>query len=146
MSRLTTRSAAVLTALAFLAAAPAAPAGGDHHAKHFLECAKACDECARECNACFRHCVHLVGEGKKEHAKTVQTCADCGAYCQLASQLSARQSPMAGYACDGCARACDDCARACEQFPQDEHMTRCARECRECAKACREMLKHVAQR
>jgi hypothetical protein len=116
----------------------------DHaHAEHFMKCAKACAECQLECDSCFTHCVSLLGEGKKEHAATAQLCADCSACCQLGSSLSARQSPLAGPACEACAKACDICAAACEKLPSDKHMAQCAKSCRDCAKACREMLKHV---
>jgi hypothetical protein len=108
----------------------------DHaHAEHFMKCAKACAECQLECDSCFTHCVSLLGEGKKEHAATAQLCADCSACCQLGSSLSARQSPLAGPACEACAKACDICAAACEKLPSDKHMAQCAKSCRDCAKS-----------
>jgi hypothetical protein len=111
-----------------------------HHAEHFAKCAKACADCQLQCDMCFTHCRELLAEGKKEHAKTVQTCADCGECCKLAATLSARQSPYAVPACDCCAKCCDDCAAACEKFPGDTHMAACAKACRDCAKACRDMI------
>jgi hypothetical protein len=115
------------------------------HHEHFMACAKACAACQLECDSCFAHCKHLVGEGKKEHATSVQTCVDCSEFCSLAAKLAARHSPFAIAACEGCAKACDGCAAECEKFKDDEHMARCAKECRACAKACREMLEHVKQ-
>ena len=113
------------------------------HAKHFNECAKACADCQLQCDMCFKHCQDLAAEGKKEHATTAQLCVDCADFCKLAGSLSARQSMLAGSACESCAKACDMCATSCEKFPDNKHMAQCAKSCRECAKACRAMLKHV---
>lgn len=115
-----------------------------HHAAHFMACAKACVECQLHCDSCFKHCLAKLTEGNKEHAKTVQSCVDCADHCKLAAALSARMSPYAKFACDGCAKTCDECAAACEKFPDDKHMAACAKSCRDCAKACREMVKHVS--
>jgi len=113
------------------------------HAGHFMACAKACAECMNQCDSCFHHCYRLVQDGKKEHARTMHTCADCGELCAVASRLSARQSPMAAATCEACARGCDICGAECEKFSSDEHMKQCAKACRDCAKACREMVQHA---
>jgi hypothetical protein len=113
------------------------------HAEHFMQCAKACVECQLQCDLCFKHCLTLLAEGKKDHARTVQSCVDCADHCKLAATLSSRMSPYAGFACEGCAKSCDDCATLCEKFPDDKHMAACAKSCRDCAKSCREMTKHT---
>ena len=115
----------------------------EEHGEHFMACAKICAACQLDCDACHSHCLKLLAEGKKEHAKTVEACVDCGDCCKLAATLSARNSPYAFAACECCAKCCDDCAAACEKFPEDKHMAECAKKCHECAKACREMLKHA---
>ena len=114
----------------------------DHHA-HFAKCAKVCADCQLQCDMCFAHCRALLAQGKKEHEITTQLCVDCGDCCKLAATLSARMSPLAGDACDCCAKCCDKCAAACEKFPDDKHMAECAKSCRDCAKACREMIQHL---
>jgi hypothetical protein len=113
------------------------------HDEHFMECAKACAECQLQCDSCFKHCLSLLANGKKEHLRTAQLCADCGECCRLAATLAARQSSLAGLACETCAKCCDECAAACEQRPDDKHLAQCAKSCRDCAKACRAMLKHL---
>jgi hypothetical protein len=113
------------------------------HGEHFMQCAKVCADCQITCDACFKHCLTLLGEGGKEHAETAQLCADCAECCKLASTLSARQSPLAGPACECCAVCCDMCAEACEKHPDDEQMAKCAKSCRACAESCREMAKMV---
>jgi hypothetical protein len=120
----------------------AADEGGEHHA-HFLACAKACAECAVICDSCHHHCSEMVKNGSKEHAASMRLCVDCADYCRLAGALSARGSPVAVYACEGCAKTCDDCATACEAIKSDKHMAECAKSCRDCAKACRDMAKMV---
>ena len=117
-------------------------ADAPHH-EHYLKCAKACADCQVQCDMCFHHCATLVADGKKEHAKCMHLCVDCGECCKLAASLSARHSPLAGLACECCAKCCDECATACEKIADDKAMAACAKECRECAKACREMLKAV---
>jgi hypothetical protein len=106
---------------------------------------QACADCMRECDMCARHCVELAASGKREHTHTLGTCADCASFCAMAAQVVARQGPLAGTACEGCAKACAACGAACEKFPDDEHMKRCAEECRRCEKACREMLQHTGE-
>jgi hypothetical protein len=128
---------------AFLLSAPPLRAQEHPHSEHMMKCARACADCQLECDSCFAHCRALLGEGKKEHAKTAQTCSDCADVCSLAAKLSARGSPYAGSICDACAKTCDDCAAACEKFPDDQHMKKCATTCRACAKACREMVEHL---
>ncbi len=116
--------------------------GHEHHAV-FQKCARACADCQLQCDSCFTHCRTLLTEGKKDHAKTVQTCADCAECCKLAATLTARSSPFSVPACECCAKCCDECAAACGKFKEDKHMAECAKSCRDCAKACREMLEHL---
>jgi hypothetical protein len=122
---------------------PATREGGGEHHHHFMTCAKACSDCALQCDSCYHHCLHLLKEGKKEHERSMRLCVDCAEVCRLAATLSARESHLAVYACDGCAKSCDDCAALCETSKDDKHMADCARSCRDCAKACREMIKMV---
>jgi len=135
---------------ATLAIAVVAPVGqsarAQHgHAEHFLKCAKVCADCQLQCDSCFKHCLTLLADGKKEHAKTVQLCADCGECCTTCSTLCARESPLARPMLECCATCCDECAAACAKVPDDKHMAACARSCRDCAKECREMLKHLGK-
>jgi hypothetical protein len=48
----------------------------DHHKmmhdKMHEACLKACADCAKSCDETFHHCVMMVGQGKKEHAMSVQ--------------------------------------------------------------------------
>lgn len=133
-------AASVALAYAFAGSVSAA----DHeHAEHFKTCAKTCSDCQLECDSCFKHCLALVIDGKKEHAKTVELCADCGEFCKLCSTLCSRSSSLAAYSLEGCAKSCDQCAAACEKFPDDKHMAQCAKACKGCAKECRDMLKMV---
>ena len=136
-------AAVMLTALSMLTTRAAiADEAHDHHAGHMMKCAKACSACQLACASCFDHCVKLVATGKKEHAVTVRTCADCDKCCALAASLSASNSPMAAHICEGCAKCCDDCAKACEMHKDDKHMAACAKACRDCAKECRAMVSH----
>jgi hypothetical protein len=114
----------------------------EHHG-HYVECAKACTMCMRECETCAHHCAHLLADGKKEHLKTLGTCADCAEFCGSAAKITSRHGPMAVSSCEACAKACDTCGTECEKHPDDEHMKRCAKACRDCAKACREMVQHL---
>ena len=113
------------------------------HAKHFMECAKACDDCARICEACGAHCTRLVADGKKEHLETVRTCQDCATVCAAASAITARSGPYSDAICQACADVCKRCGDACEKHPADPMMKQCADECRKCEKACRDMLAHT---
>jgi hypothetical protein len=117
----------------------------DPHAAHFSACAKACADCMLECESCSRHCADMVANGKKEHVATLGACRDCAEFCATSAKIVANRGPMAGLACESCAKACDTCATQCEKFADDAHMARCAKSCRDCAKSCREMLKHVAE-
>ena len=76
------------TALAVAVIAPLGPsARAQHeHAEHFLKCAKVCADCQLQCDSCFKHCLTLLADGKKEHAKTAQLCADCGECCKTGAQ------------------------------------------------------------
>ena len=142
--RTLTSLAALTAVLSFLALVPArAGAKAEHRHEMFEKCAKACFDCSRECASCFHHCAHLVADGKKEHAKTMHLCNDCGTICAAAGELAGRAGPLSATLCDACAKACDICGEACEKFPDDKHMTACAKACRDCAKACREMVKHA---
>jgi hypothetical protein len=115
------------------------------HAEHFMKCAKACADCQLHCDSCFKHCLTLLTDGKKEHAKTAQICADCADCCKACSTLCARQSPLACSMLQCTAKCCDERAAACEQLSDDKHMAACARSCRDCAKECRERLKHLGK-
>lgn len=121
---------------------PAQPKHGDH-AKHFLDCAKACDDCARVCEACSAHCLKLVAEGKREHVETAKTCQDCATVCAAASAITARTGPFSDTICQACADVCKRCGDACEKHASDPMMKQCADECRRCEKACRDMLAHT---
>jgi len=116
----------------------------DHHGGAFMTCAKACNDCQRECDSCARHCAGKVADGKKEHMKTLGTCADCAEICSAAARITAHRGPMSVTICEACAKACDTCGDACGEFKDDDHMKRCSDECKKCAKACREMVKHAA--
>lgn len=129
--------------LALTIAASGQVAATANHADHFMQCAKVCVECQIACDACFKHCLTMLSKGGKEHAETAQLCADCAECCKLASTLSARQSPLAGPACECCATCCDICAEACEKNFNDEHMVECAKACRDCAESCRNMVKMI---
>jgi hypothetical protein len=133
--------AASLAALTF--AASAVWADQHQHDDHYMQCAKACDDCGRVCDACSAHCAKMAADGKKEHLKTMATCADCAAACKAASCIVARKGPFSDLICTACAEACKRCGDACEQMKDDPMMKQCADECRKCEKACREMLKHV---
>jgi hypothetical protein len=113
------------------------------HAKHFMDCAKACDDCARICEACGAHCARLVADGKKEHLETLKTCQDCATVCSAASCITARMGPFSDAICTACADVCKRCGDACEKHAADPMMKQCADECRRCEKACRDMLAHT---
>ncbi|MBX9580386.1 MAG: four-helix bundle copper-binding protein [Gemmataceae bacterium] len=113
------------------------------HAAHFAHCARVCADCLVVCDTCQKHCLDLLGQGKKEHARSAQMCGDCRELYQVASALSARHSPLAGYACEACAKTCDDCAAECDKFKDQKMMADCAAKCRERAKACRDMVGHA---
>lgn len=118
----------------------------DHHKKHFEDCAKVCAECQVECEKNFHHCFKMVEGGKKEHAKAMHLSVDCAEFCTLSAKLTARQSALAGPACEATAKAADACAAECERFPDMPEMKACAAKCRECAKSCREMAKMVGEK
>jgi hypothetical protein len=127
-------------------AAAADEANAEHpHAAHFLACAKECSDCQRECDSCANHCAHMVADGKKDHLKTLGTCADCATLCTTAARITARQGPFAVAACEACTKACAGCGAGCEKFPDDAHMKRRAEECRRCEKACRDMIEHAGR-
>jgi len=113
------------------------------HDEHFTKCAKTCADCQLECDSCFKHCLTLLAEGKKEHSKTAQLCADCAECCKTCSTLCARKSPLVRHMLECCEKCCTECATACGKFPEDKHMAECAKSCGECAKECRELLKHL---
>jgi hypothetical protein len=109
----------------------------------YMTCARVCADCQLQCDACYKHCLGLVARGAKEHARTLELCADCAQCCGLGAALSARRGPLAGHACDCCAKCCDECAAACDKMAGDEIMARCGKECRACAKVCRDMVQRV---
>jgi tetratricopeptide (TPR) repeat protein len=104
---------------------------------NYMKCAEKCAECQVSCDSCHKHCVNLLASGKKEHARTVQTCADCAGICKACAALCARVSPFAKHVLEGCANACDECGEACAKFKDDKHMADCAKACKECAAECR---------
>ena len=112
------------------------------HAEHYMKCAKVCAHCQLQCDSCFTHCLTLLADGKKNHAKSGQLCADCAECCKTCATLCARESSLARPMLECCAKCCDECAAACEKTADDKHMAACAKSCRDCAKDCREMLKH----
>jgi hypothetical protein len=109
----------------------------------YMTCARACADCQLRCDSCYKHCLSLVASDQRQHAVTAQLCVDCADCCKLGATLAARRSPLAGHACDCCAKCCDECAAACEKHAGDEIMANCARECRACAKVCRDMVQQV---
>jgi hypothetical protein len=109
----------------------------------YMTCARACTDCQLRCDSCHKHSMAMIARDMREHIRTAKLCVDCAEACKLGASLSARRSPLAGHACDCCAKCCDECAVACEKMAGDEIMANCARECRLCAKACREMVSQV---
>ncbi len=142
MTRLIALGAFAALATLTLGVVPSARAD-DHDKAHFEACAKVCSECQVECEKNFHHCFKLVEAGKKEHAKALHLSVDCAEFCTLSAKLTARQSELAGPACEACARACDACAAECEKYPDMPEMKACAAKCKECAKSCREMVEMV---
>src|SRR5260370_3749406 len=133
---------------AALAVAVVAPVGqsarAEHEpAEHFLTCAKVCADCQLQCGSCFKHCLTLLADGKKEHAKTAQLCADCGECCKTCSTLCARESALTRPVLECCAKCCDECAAACEKTADDKHMAASAKSCRNSAQSLPEILKHL---
>ena len=135
--------AAAAAGVAYTADDKDRPAGHDHHAGHFISCAKECRDCALMCDTCAAHCANMLAEGKKEHKTTLQTCQDCSSVCTAAACITAKAGPFSDVICQACAEACKRCGDACGRFKDDEHMKKCADECRTCEKACRDMLEHV---
>ena len=133
------------TALGLALIAPLGPsARAQHeHDEHFTKCAKTCAACQLECDSCFKHCLALLADGKKEHGKTAQLCADCSECCKTCSTLCARKSPLAKYMLECCEKCCTECTAACGKFPEDKQMAECAKSCSECTKECRELLRHL---
>lgn len=124
---------------------PAAAAGASghqhgHDGQVMRDCAAECAKCQEICDSCAAHCLKMLGEGKKAHAETLQTCLDCAEICAAADRVVARSGPFSNIICRACADACLHCAEACERFPDDQHMADCARECRKCASVCQQML------
>jgi hypothetical protein len=134
--------AIVLAGVAGLAAWADDKPAGKADAYHD-QCAKACADCMQQCEKDFHHCAHCVTEGKKEYARAMNLCADCGDLCGATAKLCARHSSLSVPACEACAKGCDACAQECEKFKDDESMKACAKSCRDCARECREMIKHA---
>jgi hypothetical protein len=142
----------VLGLLALAAALAAGAARADDRPKAggkgvpYEECIKECVRCAADCARCYHHCVRMTEEGHKGHARTLQTCNDCGDVCALAARVMMRQGPLSAAVCEGCARACEECGRECDRHPDDEVMRRCAQACKDCARACRDMVRQAGGR
>ena len=113
------------------------------HDEYFTKCARTCAGCQLECDSCFKHSLTLLADGKKEHDKTAQLCADCAECCKTCSTLCARKSPLARHMLECCEKCCTECAAACGKFPGEQNMAECAKSCGQCAKECRELLKHL---
>jgi hypothetical protein len=104
---------------------------------------KVIGDCAKICNQAAHHCLDQLRKGgphAEHHARAHEAAMDCQAFCVLTATLTARSSPMAGYAHKACADSCRDCAAACEGH-KDDVMTECVKACRECEKVCRQMGK-----
>lgn len=108
------------------------------------KCAAECYDCAQECDACAMHCAEMLGKGKQDHMKTLQSCVDCADVCRAAGAISARNGIYAAMVCKTCAEVCEACAAACEKHPDNEVMAKCAKACRDCAKECKNMVSHTA--
>lgn len=136
---------AVLSVLGGLAVVPVQADDKDKtHTAMYEQCANTCADCQVICDKNFHHCFMLVASGKKDHAKAAHLSVDCAEFCALAAKITARQSPLAGPACEACAKACDACAAECEKFSNIPEMKACAESCKKCAASCREMVKHAA--
>jgi len=115
----------------------------DHHKmmhdKVHEACLKACSDCAKSCDETFHHCVMMVGEGKKEHAKSVQLLSDCAGFCALSACMIAKHSPLMVHSCEACADACKATAAEVGKFDMPE-MKAAAKALMACEKSCREMV------
>jgi hypothetical protein len=111
------------------------------HAGMKKSCCDACGECAEACNKTFHHSLEQASAGKAPYAKLAQTLADCGAFCNLSSQLIARGSMMMALSCRACADACRRCAQECGVFDTDLDVKLCTEACQRCEESCRNMMK-----
>ena len=107
------------------------------------KCADACADCETECNEGFHHCFKQVQAGKKNYAKAMHLCVDCGDICGTSSKLVARKSPLMIHTCRACAECCDDCIKECEKF-DDPEMKEAVEALRKCSKTCHEMVKAMS--
>ncbi len=133
--------AAGLTALsAGEAAAQQGKEHAHHHDKTHEDCLKACGDCAKACDETFHHCVMMVGEGKKEHAKSVQLLSDCAGFCALSACMIAKHSPLMMHSCMACAEACKETAAEVGKFDSDA-MKDAVKMLNRCEESCRNMVK-----
>lgn len=109
------------------------------HDKIHEACLKACSDCAKACDEAFHHCVMMVGQGKKEHALSVQLLSDCAGFCSLSACMIAKHSPLMAYSCSACAEACKVTAAEVGKFDMPE-MKMAAKMLIACEKSCREMV------
>ena len=110
-----------------------------HHDKVHEACLKACSDCAKSCDETFHHCVMQVGQGKKEHARSVQLLSDCAGFCGLSACMIAKHSPLMAHSCLACAEACKETAAEVGKFETTE-MLAAVKALNECEKSCRAMV------
>ena len=127
-------------------AAGLAVAGGEARAQHkdqddlHAKCAAACLDCEKMCNHAFHHCYQQVQAGKKDYAKALHLCVDCGDVCSTSGKLVARMSPLMAHTCRACAECCDACIAACEKLDAPD-IKEFVASLRRCSETCREMVK-----
>ncbi len=136
---------ATTAGLATVAGASSARAAQGGKDKIHEECAEACFDCEKACNHAFHHCFKEVEAGKRDHAKAMHLCVDCGDVCSTAGKLVARMSPLMVHTCRACAECCDDCIAACEKLDAPDIKAFVAT-LRKCAKSCREMVQAMGGR
>jgi hypothetical protein len=119
---------------------------GDKPDAQIQKCAEECGACQRACDSCAAHCARLLlGQSKKEHYLTLQTCQDCATHCSAAASIVAREGPFSDTICKACAEACGRCAKECEKHAShDAVMKQCGEACRKCEQACRDMLSRLS--
>jgi Cys-rich four helix bundle protein (predicted Tat secretion target) len=134
--------AAVGTAAAFAAAAPAfAQTGGEEpmHPPKFKELEETTSHCVATGNDCLRHCFGMFA--MKDTSMTA--CADSAfqliAACGALQSLAAVNSPHTGHFAKVVEMICTDCEKECEKFPKVAECKACAESCKKCAEECRKV-------